>query len=146
MVGTQVEKVDRYPPRLASVCTRSPRNLPSLSVASSPWVTWSRPCASHRKLSLRSAVHLMAQLCCLAAQVSATSSAYRYILEPKPPPTSGAITRTLCSGRPSTNAVISSRSTCGFWLVTYSVYESSDFWYAATAARGSIALGISRLL
>ena len=38
-----------------------------------------------------------------------------------PPPTSGAITRTLCSGRPITKAVMSKRSTCGFWLATYRV-------------------------
>ena len=88
----------------------------------------------------------MAQLSCFAAQVSATSSAYRKILEPKPPPTSGAITRTLCSGRPSTKAVISRRSTCGFWLATYSVYSSEARLYVALAARGSIALGIRRLL
>jgi len=56
------------------------------------------------------------------------------------------MTRTLCSGRPRTKAVISSRSTCGFWLATYSVYESSAREYTALAARGSIALGISRLL
>ena len=33
----------------------------------------------------------------------------------------GATTRILCSGMPSTKAHISSRSTCGFWLLTYSV-------------------------
>jgi hypothetical protein len=66
-------------------------------------------------------------------------------LEPKPPPTSGAITRTLCSGRPSTKAVISRRSTCGFWLATYSVYSSVARLNWATTQRGSIALGTSRL-
>jgi hypothetical protein len=48
----------------------------------------------------------MLRLSFLEAQVRHTSSAYRKILEPKPPPTSGAITRTLCSGRPITKAVI----------------------------------------
>ena len=42
-------------------------------------------------------------------------------MEPKPPPTSGAITRTLCSGMPSTKAVMSSRCTWGFCEVTQSV-------------------------
>ncbi|MNV43588.1 hypothetical protein D3C71_1353040 [compost metagenome] len=131
---------------LASVCTRMAKNLPSLSIAISAWLTWSRPCASDTKDSLRSATHLMLRLSCLAAQVRHTSSAYRKILEPKPPPTSGAITRTLCSGRPITKAVISSRSTCGFWLLTYSVYSSLARLYEPMAARGSIALGMSRLL
>ena len=124
MVGTALAKVLRYAPRLASVCTRMARNLPLASMAISAWLTWSRPWASVRKDSLRSAVHLMERLSLRAPQVRQTSSAYRKILEPKPPPTSGAITRTLCSGRPMTKAVISSRSTCGFWLATYSVYSS----------------------
>ena len=47
--------VDRYAPIAAVVCTRSARNLPSLSSASSACVTWSRPCASDRNDSLRSA-------------------------------------------------------------------------------------------
>jgi hypothetical protein len=54
----------------------------------------------------------------LAAQTSAVSSAYRKIFEPKPPPTSGAMTRIFDSGMPSTKAHISSRSTCGFWFET----------------------------
>ena len=37
------------------------------------------------------------------------------IFEPKPPPTSGAITRSLCSGAMPTKAEITSRATCGFW-------------------------------
>ena len=36
------------------------------------------------------------------------------ILEPKPPPTSGAITRNLCSGAMPTKAEMTSRATCGF--------------------------------
>ena len=39
------------------------------------------------------------------------SSAYTKIFDPNPPPTSGATTRILCSGLPSTNAHISRRST-----------------------------------
>src|SRR5436189_184840 len=42
-------------------------------------------------------------------------------LEPKPPPTSGEITRNLCSGMPRTNAPMMSRWTCGFCDVTHSV-------------------------
>jgi hypothetical protein len=43
------------------------------------------------------------------------------IFEPKPPPTSGAITRSLCSGAMPMNAEMTSRATCGFWLVFHNV-------------------------
>jgi hypothetical protein len=43
------------------------------------------------------------------------------ILEPKPPPTSGAITRSLCSGAMPMNAEMTRRATCGFWVVFQSV-------------------------
>ncbi len=67
--------VDRYAPMFAVVCTRIARNLPSLSSASSACVTWSRPCASDRNASLRSAAHLIGRLTCFDAQTSAVSSA-----------------------------------------------------------------------
>ena len=114
-------KVDRYAPRLAIVLTRMARKLPCASIASSAVVAWSRPCASARNDSLRSAVHLIGRPTRLLAHTSAVSSAYWGIFEPKPPPTSGAITRTFDSGRPSTNAHINNRSRCGFWLERYSV-------------------------
>ena len=68
------------------------------------------------------------------------------ILEPKPPPTSGAITRSLCSGAMPMKADSTSRATCGFWLVVWSVKASLPASYSPIAARGSMALGISRLL
>ena len=43
------------------------------------------------------------------------------IFEPKPPPTSGAITRSLCSGAMPTKAEITRRATCGFCVVFHSV-------------------------
>ena len=88
----------------------------------------------------------MGQFSSLLAKTMAVSSPYRKILLPKPPPTSGATTRILCSGMPSTKAHISSRSTCGFWLATYSVYSSAARFQLALAQRGSMALGMSRLL
>src|SRR5438067_13811473 len=121
MVGTLDAKVDRYAPMLAVVFTRIARKSPWSFMASSAVVTWSRPWASVRNDSLRSAVHLMGRPTRFDAHTSAVSSGYRKIFEPKPPPTSGAITRTRDSGRPSTKAVISSRSTCGFWLDTHRV-------------------------
>ncbi len=59
---------------LAMVSTLSARNLPSLSSASSAWVTWSRPCASVMKDSERSAVHLIGRPTRDAAQVTIVSS------------------------------------------------------------------------
>src|SRR5258707_7542780 len=86
IVGMHDAKVERYAPIAAVVRTRMARNLPSLSSASSAWVTWSRPCASDRNDSLRSAVHLIGRLTRLLAQTMAVSSRYRYIFETKPPP------------------------------------------------------------
>ena len=68
------------------------------------------------------------------------------IFEPKPPPTSGAITRSLCSGAMPTKAEITSRATCGFCDVFHSVRLSVPASYSASAARGSIAFGTRRLL
>lgn len=97
------------------------RKLPWASIAGSTSLWWSRPWASVRRDSLRSAVHSIGRLTRLRAQTSAASPAPRKIFAPKPPPTSGAIARTFDAGRPSTKALISGRSTCGFWLATDSV-------------------------
>ena len=43
-------------------------------------------------------------------------------------------------------AAITKRVRCGFWDDVYKVYLSSTSSYSATAARGSIAFGITRLL
>ncbi len=61
----------------AVVVTRMARNFPSLSIASSALVTWSRPCASETNDSLRSAVHFTGRFTCFDAHVRTTSSAYR---------------------------------------------------------------------
>ena len=62
---------------------------------------------------------------------------------PKPPPTSGAMTRTLCSGTPVTTEV-RNRAMCGFCDVFHSVSSPVGATHCAIAARGSIALAISR--
>ena len=59
---------------LAVVLTRRARNLPFSSSASSTVVTWSRPWASERKASERSAVHLTGRSTLGAAQAHTTSS------------------------------------------------------------------------
>ena len=68
------------------------------------------------------------------------------IFEPKPPPTSGAITRSLCSGAMPMNAEMTSRATCGFCVVFHSVNAPVPESYSPIAARGSMAFGTSRLL
>ena len=60
---------------LAMVSTLSARNLPSLSSASSAWVTWSRPWQSVMNDSERSAVHLIGRPTRDAAQQTMVSSA-----------------------------------------------------------------------
>ena len=99
---------------LATVATRSPSISPSAARASSAFVTWSRPWASARNDSERSARHFTGRLSLPAAQVTAISSAYTKIFEPKPPPTSGDTTRSLCSGATCTNAAITRRAKWGF--------------------------------
>ncbi len=60
---------------LQIVFTRSARKWPSLSSAISATLSWSRPCASDMKLSLRSAVHFTGRRTLPDAQVTMASSA-----------------------------------------------------------------------
>jgi hypothetical protein len=120
--------------------------LPPRSNAISTSVTWSRPWASFRKLSRRSAVHFTGRASALEAQAATTSSLYTKIFEPNPPPTSGAITRIFVSGMPRMKAAMRSRWTWGFCEVTQSVRSPVPGAYDATHARGSIAFGIRRWL
>src|ERR1700681_1961084 len=53
------------------------------------------------------------------------------IFDPKPPPTSGAITRSLCSGAMPTKAAMTSRATCGFCVVFQSVRPPVPASYSA---------------
>ncbi len=48
------------------------------------------------------------------------SSGLTWILPPNPPPTSGAMTRSLCSGMPVTIAAITRRM-CGIWVADHIV-------------------------
>ena len=67
------------------------------------------------------------------------------ILQPKPPPTSGAIARTWLSPTPSMPAIIVRRM-CGFCVEDQSVIAPFDGSQCATTPRGSIGLGASRWL
>ena len=91
--------------------------------------------------SLRDSVHLTGLPSLRAISRASTSSAVTCSLEPKPPPTSGAMTRMFCSGMPVTRASMT-RSTCGIWVADQSV--NSPPTHEQTTARGSIAHGISR--
>ena len=70
-----------------------------------------------------------------------TSSGVTGILPPKPPPTSGAMTRTLCSGMPSVSASMIRRM-CGIWVADHIVICSPVG--STTVERGSMNAGISR--
>ena len=125
----------------ASRSTSRPRSLPSLSAAILIRCHWSRPWCTVMLPSLRDSVHLTGRPSLRAIRTASTSSAVTWSLDPKPPPTSGAITRMFCSPMPVTRASMT-RSTCGIWVADHSV--NSPPTQEQTTARGSIAAGISR--
>ena len=71
------------------------------------------------------------------------SSAYTFSLEPKPPPTSGAITRSLFSSMPQVPESVTF-AMCGICVELHSVDSPVEGMLMARQPRGSIALGISR--
>ena len=72
--------------------------------------------------SERVSVHLTARPTLREIQEARISSGYSVIFTPKPPPTSGAMTRMVSSDMPSWPAR-NRRIRCGFWLVRCSVSE-----------------------
>ena len=95
--------------------------------------------------SERSSIHLTGAPTSFAACVIAYSSAYVFSFAPKPPPTSGAITRQRDSGTPQTTAT-NVRTKCGTWVELYSVSSSAAAPQLAITARASIGTGVSRWL
>ncbi len=85
---------------------------PSASAASVAVCSWSRPWIIEIMASERVSIHLTGRPHSFEACASAYSSACTLIFEPKPPPTSGAITRTLDSGTPQI-AATKVRTKCG---------------------------------
>ena len=69
------------------------------------------------------------------------SSGVTWSLPPKPPPTSGAITRIFDSGTPVV-AASANRTMCGIWVADHIVYCSPVG--STTTERGSMNAGISR--
>ena len=76
---------------------------------------------------------------------SATSSGYSTDLTPNPPPTSGAMTRMLPSGRPSRPASMF-RMMCGTWVPDQNVRWRDSRRQSATPARHSIGFPACRLV
>jgi hypothetical protein len=76
-----------------------------------------------------------------ATRVQMNSSGVTWSLPPNPPPTSGAMTRILCSGIPRERASIV-RRTCGICVEDHSVKPSPSG--CATVDRGSKKAGMSR--
>jgi hypothetical protein len=74
---------------------------PSLLQAASTISSWPRPCIAAWKFSERVSDHLTGRPSLIAASAVSVSSGETSTLLPKPPPTSGAITRVLFSSIPS---------------------------------------------
>ena len=78
---------------------------PSRATPSRARWRWSRSGAVARKCSRRVSIHFTGRRSRRATAASRTSSGYTCPLAPKPPPTSGAITRTCSSARPRAAAI-----------------------------------------
>jgi hypothetical protein len=99
----------------ASVVTRNPKKLPSLSSASSASVTLSRACASERNASVRVLIHLTGRPVILEASSTSGVSLNTGVFMPKLPPMSPVVTRTLLSGTFNMRAT-SERKPCARWI------------------------------
>jgi hypothetical protein len=121
--------------------TFSPVTVPSFLAASVMSWTWPRPWCAMRMLSERVSVHFTGRPSLRATSSVRSSSGNTVSLPPKPPPTSGAITRSLCSGRPRVSAVMVLRM-CGTWVDDHMV--SCSPLGSTTTERGSMNAGTSR--
>ena len=126
---------------LAISLTLRPSSLPSrVAAISMSWMT-SRPWWADIRLSERDSVYLTGLPSRFAATKAISSSGVTWSLPPNPPPTSGATTRTLCSGVPVI-AAIRNRRMCGICVADQIVYWSPVG--STTTLRGSMNAGISR--
>ena len=99
--------------------------MPCASNAPCKEMYWSREWNEAIRFSRRSSVQANELLCLRASQTSSTYSLASDIFWPKPPPTSGAITRRSASGMPSTSAM-AVRVRCGICVVQVSVMRPVD--------------------
>ena len=118
-----------------------PVTLPSLSAARVSVCTWSRPWWAAIRLSLRVSVYFTGLHSRRATAQAIHSSGVVWSLPPKPPPTSGAMTRIFDSGTPVVAARANLRM-CGIWVADHMVICSPVG--STTTLRGSMKAGISR--
>ena len=118
-----------------------PVTLPSLVAASVSFCHWSRPWWPDTRDSERVSVYLQGLLIRRETHQVIHSSGVVCSLPPKPPPTSGAITRILDSGTPVV-AASRNRVMCGIWVADHIVICSPVG--STTVERGSMNAGISR--
>ncbi len=115
--------------------------LPSLVAARVSFCHWSRPWWAAISDSDRVSVYFTGLPSRRAAMKVMNSSGVTWSLPPKPPPTSGAITRILDSDMPRI-AASRNRRMCGFWVADHMV--SCSPVGSTTTERGSMKAGISR--
>ncbi len=125
----------------ASSRTRRPVTVPSFFAATSMYWIWSRPWWAVIRDSERVSVHLTGLPSRRATSSARISSGQTCSLPPKPPPTSGAMTRSLCSGMPVVSAPMTRRM-WGIWVADHSVKLSPCT--PTTAERGSMNAGMRR--
>ena len=93
----------------------------------------------------RSSIHFTGAPTLRDAAAAMNSSAYVFSLAPNPPPTSGAIARTLASLTPQTIAR-NVRRKWGIWVELYTTRSSEAGFQSATTPRVSIGTWIRRWL
>ena len=125
----------------ASSSTLKPVTVPSFSADRVSFCHWSRPWWAEIIDSERVSVNLQGRPSLRATAIVANSSGVVCSLPPKPPPTSGAMTRTLDSGMPIV-AAIAKRRMCGTWVADHTVICS--LVGSTTVERGSMNAGTSR--
>ena len=125
----------------ASRSTLRPVTVPSFFADSVIFWIWSRPWWADWIDSVRVSVYFAGLPSLRATRTVATSSGDRWILPPKPPPTSGAMKRTFDSGMPRTTAS-RKRAMCGTWVADQTT--SCSPVGSTTVERGSMNAGTSR--
>ena len=115
--------------------------MPSFSADSVSFCHWSRPWWALISDSERVSVYFTGLPSRRPTAQAIHSSGVTWSLPPKPPPTSGAMTRILDSGTPVV-AASANRTMCGIWVADHIVYCSPVG--STTTLRGSMNAGISR--
>ena len=125
----------------ASRSTLRPVTLPSLVAVRVRFCHWSRPWWPDNSDSERVSVHLQGLPVRWASRTVMISSGVICSLPPKPPPTSGAMTRILLSEMPRTTAR-KNRMMCGTCVELHTV--SCSPVGSTTTERGSMKAGMRR--